>query len=129
MPTRPNSNFACATKAKDLIAYIYSITDAIPRKYKFNIWQKIQNNALEVLESLIMANEIMIGVTPEDNKERRNLQHKALAKLKVIDSLILIARECECIVPKKYEVISRLVSDCANLTGAWINSDKKRIQK
>ena len=87
----------------------------------------MQNLSLEVLENLILANEIMLG-KESDNSERRNLQQKAIAVLKVLDAICMIALENKCILPKQYENMTRLIADSINLTGAWINSDLKRIK-
>ena len=114
------------TKAKDLISYLFQISENAPKKYRFTLISKMQNSALGTLECLILANEILLG-SEEDNKARKDLQHKAIANLKVLDAIAMTARQVGCILPKQYEVLSRHISDCIKLTGAWINSDKKRL--
>lgn len=125
MAMRADSELKVITKAKDLISYLFQISENAPKKFRFTLISKMQNSALNVLEYLILANEIMLG-SAEDNKTRKDYQHKAIANLKVLDALAMSARQVNCILPKQYEVLSRHISDCVKLTGAWINSDKKR---
>ncbi len=126
MATRADSELMVITKAKDLISYLFQISENAPKKFRFTLVSKMQNSALNSLECLILANEIMLG-NAEDNKSRKDLQHKAIANLKVLDALAMSARQVNCVLPKQYEVLSRHISDCVKLTGAWINSDKKRL--
>ena len=126
MAMRADSELMVITKAKDLIAYLFRISENSPKKFRFTLISKMQNSALDTLECLILANEVMLGFT-EDNKARKDLQHKAIANLKVLDALAMTARQVGCIIPKQYEVLSRHVSDCIKLTGAWINSDRNRL--
>lgn len=126
MAMRADSELMVITKAKDLISYLFQISENAPKKYRFTLVSKMQNSALGTLECLILANEILLG-SEEDNKARKDLQHKAIANLKVLDAIAMTARQVGCILPKQYEVLSRHISDCIKLTGAWINSDKKRL--
>ncbi len=122
---RDNSELMVITKAKDIVDYAFCIAENAPKKFRFTLITRIQNTALDVLESLILANEILLSDSVE-RKTRKNLQHKTVAKLKVLDALAMAAREQRCILPKQYEVMSRYITDCLKLTGAWINSDNKR---
>lgn len=126
---RADSELMVITKAKDLVKYVFIISENAPKKFRFTLISHLQNNSLSVLESLIFANEIPLGKSETENYKRREYQQGAIAKLKVIDALSMAAKEAQCILPKQYAVISKLISDCLNLTGAWINSDKKRIDR
>lgn len=125
---RANSELMVITKAKDLIKYVFVISESAPKKFRFSLIGKMQSISLDILENLVLANEILLGDNIEDNRKRKDFQHMAIAKLNILDALCMAAREQQCILPKQYEVLSRLISDCLRLTGAWINSDKKRIQ-
>ena len=122
---RENSELMVITKAKDIVNYSFAIAENAPKKFRFTLITRMHNTALDVLESLILANEILLS-DPAERKTRKNLQHKAIAKLKILDALSLTAREQNCILPKQYEVMSRYITDCLKLTGAWIKSDSKR---
>lgn len=123
---RSDSELMVITKAKDLINYSFKISENAPKKFRFTLITKLHNLTLDVLESLILANEIPVGKTTAEDKKRRSYQQMAIAKLKMIDALAMIAREQKCILPKQYETLSKNVDECIRLTGAWINSDKKR---
>lgn len=86
----------------------------------------MQNLSLDILENLIFANEIMLDGKSENLLQRREHQHTAIADLKVLDAVAMIARQNSCILPKQYENISKMIYDCVKLTGGWMNSDIKR---
>lgn len=124
---RNNSELVVITKAKDLVSYIFTATEKSPKKFRFTLVNRMIDLSLEILENLIFANEVMLGESENNNVLRYKYQKTVIAKLKILDSIALIAREQNCILPKQYEILSRYIGDCINLTGAWINSDKKRM--
>ena len=123
---RADSELAVLTKAKNLISYVFVVSETAPKKYRFSLLAKMQNLSLDILESLILANEVLLGHSAVENEKRLQLQHDALAKLKVLDAVCLIARVRVCVTPRQYTVLSELIADCCNMTGAWIHSDRKR---
>lgn len=58
---------------------------------------------------------------------RLEFQHKALTDLKLLAYFSMLAMEQKCLLAKQYEQISRQATDCQNLLGAWIISDKRRF--
>lgn len=124
---RDDSELMVITKSRELAKCIFEICEKSPKRFRLTLVAKMSNQSLDILESLILANEVMIGRTRDENEKRINYQHSAIAKLKVLDSVVLIAREQQCILPKQYERITRLISECIKLTGGWINSDRKRF--
>ena len=91
----------------------------------------MQNLALEVVEQAYRANEVFVSDERHDqtSTKRLDIQHGALTSVKLLGYMALLAREQGCILPKQYEQITKLVSDCQNLLGAWINSDRKRLRQ
>lgn len=120
------SELIVITKSKDIISYIFTVSDKSPKRFRFSLISKMQNLSLEILENLILANEQMLN-SKENYYKRRNFQQNALAKLKILDTIILIAREQGCILPKQYENLSKNINECIKLTAAWVNSDKRRL--
>ena len=119
---------AVITKTKDLCSYILTVTDKSPKRFRFTLVAKLQNRALDALESLLLANEVYLANRRPENLARRlELQHQAITSLKVLGYLAQLAMEQGCILSKQYEQISKRVYDCQNLTGAWINSDRRRF--
>lgn len=121
---RADSELMIITKLKDLVNYCITISEKAPKKFRFTLVSKIDNISLELLESSILANEIELG-----DDRRKLLQKEIIGKLKVLDAYCLTARQVQCILPKQYEVISRLIVECIKLTRAWIKSDENRINK
>ncbi len=125
------SELTVITKAKDLCRYTLTVTEKSPKRFRFTLTSRIQNLALDVVESLYRANEIFMSGNGklEAHEKRLSLQHAALTSVKLLSYMALLGREQEAILPKQYEQITKLSSDCQNLIGAWINSDRKRMQR
>lgn len=122
------SELAVITKSKDLCNYIITITEKSPKKYRFVFVNRMQNLILDVIKNLYMANDFQLSKQKlSAYKLRLTHQQTALTKLRVLSYISLIAMEHKCILFKQYEIISKLNSDCQNMIGAWIVSDRKRI--
>ena len=114
--------------AKDLCTYIVTITQKSPKQFRFTFVTRMQNLAMDIIEDIYRANEVFIGAGNHKNAEKRlDLQHQALTSLKLLAYFSEIAMMQNCILPKQYEQIAKLTTDCQCLVGAWINSDKKRL--
>ncbi|GHT98418.1 hypothetical protein FACS1894154_03700 [Betaproteobacteria bacterium] len=128
--TTPTSELHIITKAKDLCAYVLITTEKSPKRFRFTLVVRMQNLAFDLIEQSYRANEIYtLGANREAATARRlDLQHSALTSVKLLAYMALLAREQGCILPRQYEHIAQLASDCQNLLGAWIISDAKRSQ-
>ncbi|MCR4594264.1 MAG: four helix bundle protein [Clostridiales bacterium] len=123
------SELAVITKAKDLCSYVMTVTQKSPKQFRFTFTSRMQNLSLDVIENLYRANDTFVTRdNPYSRDKRLELQHRAMTSLKLLTYFSLLAREQTCILPKQYEQISRQATDCMNLLGAWINSDRKRLQ-
>ena len=110
------------TKAKHLCAYVTTITEKSPKKFRFTFVNRLQNYCLDILENLYCANSLRTSIAR--NKILRNeLQREAYVKLKLLSYIAFISYENECILKKQYEQISLQVVDCINLLVAWTKSD------
>ena len=134
------SDLIVITKANDLCAYVLTVTEKSPKRFRFTLVGRMQNLTLDIIENIYRANEVYLGrgelcssEMPQPHEtlafeKRLDFQHAALTSLKVLGTMAQIAREQGCILPKQYEQITKQISDCQNLLGAWINSDKKRYK-
>lgn len=126
---RKQSELTVITKAKDLCSYIMTVTQKSPKQFRFTFTSRIQNLTLDIIEKLYRANDIFVT---RDNiaaqRERLELQRQALTDLKLLSYFSLLAFEQNCILSKQYEQISRQATECQSLLGAWISSDRKRLQ-
>ena len=131
MQMSKTGDLAVIIKAKDLSSYILTVTEKSPKRFRFTLTSRLQNYSLTIIENLILANEIYVQKTTmramqEAVVERRYMQRKAMAHLKLLSFMAQTAMESKCILPKQFEQISKKVYDTQNLLGAWMNSDKKR---
>ena len=123
------SELAVITKSKDLCSYVMTVTQKSPKQFRFTFTSRLQNLSLDVIEALYRANDTFVTKESISAREKRlEFQHQAMTDLKLLAYFSLLAREQNCILPKQYEQISRQSTDCQNLLGAWINSDRRRLQ-
>ena len=123
------SEMAVITRAKELCAYIMTVTQKSPKQFRFTFVSRLQNLSLDVIEKLYRANDTFIKKTDQAAQARRlDFQHGALTDLRLLAYFAMLAMEQKCLLPKQYEMISRLSADTQNLLGAWINSDRRRLQ-
>ena len=122
------SELLVITKTKKLAAYVITVTEKSPKKFRAVFVNRIQNYCLDCLEYLIEANSMRMDSTK--NKERRKeCQHQAFLKLKLLGYMAFLSLESQCILKKQYEQISLQVADCINLLVAWRKSDADRFGK
>lgn len=126
---KTQSELSVITKAKDLCSYVMTVTQRSPKHFRYTYVSRLQNLSLDIIEHLYRANDLFISKNDVRNNERRlEFQHQAMTELKLLAYFSLLAMEQKCILPKQYEQIARQTSDCRNMLGAWITSDKKRLQ-
>ena len=125
---KQQSELTIVTKAKELCSYIVTITQKSPKQFRFTFVTRLQNLSLDAIEKIYFANEVLLEKGNARNAEKRlALQHSALTLFKLIAYISELAMKENCILFKQYEQIAKLTTDCQRLTGAWINSDKKRL--
>lgn len=127
--TRPDSVLSCIPALKELIRYLFTVTENSPKKYRFTLIDRMQSESLDALTSVITANEIVIGRSDADNLCRSRYQHKALGHLNCLEALILISSEVGCILPKQYKELSGRIANAKYLIRKWMESDKRRIMQ
>ena len=126
---RKQSELTVITKEKDLCSYVMTVTQKSPKHFRYTFVSKLQNLALSVIENLFRANDVF--VSKQDilaQKERLEFQRTAMTDLKLLGYMALLSVEQKCILPRQYEQIARQLTDCQNLLGAWMNSDRRRLQ-
>ena len=126
MSTKTKSELQVVTSAKNLCSYVLIATNKSPKTFRFTLVSRLQNLTLNIIENIYRANEIFVQSKNLQNMQKRlEFQHSALTDIKILAYMALLAREQGCILPKQYEQISKLASDCQYLLGAWIKSDKR----
>lgn len=124
-----NHELTIITKTKKLAEYIFTITDKSPKKFRFTFVARMQNQALDIMENLLRANEIYFGSgsSSENRKRRVQYQEEAMVGIKILGYISMISREQGCILPKQFEQIALQLSECRKLLGAWMKSDRERM--
>lgn len=124
-----NSNdLIVITKAKKLGAYIITITEKSPKKFRSVFVNRMQNYCLDTIEYLLEANFIRMD-SPQKKLKREEYQKEAIIKLKLLGYIAMIAETSGCILKRQYRQISLQLAEVINLTLAWKKSDDERWKK
>ena len=126
---RQESELIVITKARDLCTYVMEVTQSAPKKFRFSYVNKMQNLSLSIIENCLRANELLFGGDhgTKNYNRRYDYQREAITEVKLLVYFAEMALRQDCILIRHYEQIAKLGSDCRNMLGAWINSDKKRL--
>ena len=115
-------------KAKDLCSYVMTITQKSPKHFRYTFVSRMQNLCLDVIENLFRANDTYVKKGDQAGLELRlEKQRNAMTDLKILAYISMLAMEQECILARQYEQIARQCTECQNLFGAWMNSDRRRL--
>ena len=115
------------TKAKDLCSYIMTVTQKSPKHFRYTFVSRLQNLSLDIIEKLYRANDIFINKNDMNSIQKRlHLQHEALTSVRLLAYFSQLAMEQGCLIFKQFQQISKYTTDCINMIGGWINSDRKR---
>ncbi len=129
MKVRDNtSELMVITKTKKLTAYVITITEKSPKKFRSVFVNRMQNYCLDCMENLIEANTLKMDST-KNREQRKQCQHNAFLKLKLLSYMAFLSLENNCILKNQYTQISLMLSDCINLLVAWRKSDADRYGK
>lgn len=124
LPTNAN-DLTVITIAKKLGAYIITITEKSPAKYRGVFVNRMQNLSLEVIELLLRANFLRMD-SDINKKERENYQKEAIIKLKMLGYISMVAENSGCILKRQFKQISIQIGETINLIVAWKKSDDER---
>ncbi len=121
------------TKAKDLCALVFEITEKAPKRFRFSLCAQLTKFGLSVIENVYQANECFVEVGSTDRERRvqrrRDYQAQASTDLKMLDYFLFLAVERGCILTKQYERAGRLIHECQLMLGGWIKSDNARFER
>lgn len=95
---KPAQEFAIITKAKDLVKHTFMMTSErrFPKKYRFTIVNRLHDLTLDIFQHIQEANELDL-TDPQEYRERRYEQKKALTECKTVLFLIELSFEKELI--------------------------------
>ncbi|MCI8347185.1 MAG: four helix bundle protein [Bacilli bacterium] len=124
MPTNAN-DLMVITVVKKLGAYIITVTEKSPKKFRGVFVVRMKNYCLDTLENLLEANFIRMDSLENKNK-RAEFQKQAIIKLKLLGYISMLAEISGCILKRQYKQISIQVAESINLITAWKKSDDAR---
>lgn len=113
------------TVTKKLAAYVITVTEKSPKKFRGVFVNRMQNYCLDTLEYLLQANFTRMD-SIENKKKREVNQKEAIIKLKLLGYVAMLAESSGCILKKQYKQISMQLTEAINLTIAWKKSDDDR---
>lgn len=95
--------FAIITKAKDLVKHTFMMTSErrFPKKYRFTIVNRLHDLTLDIFQHIQEANELDLA-DPQEYRERRYEQKKALTECKTVLFLIELSFEKELISSEQW---------------------------
>jgi len=105
---------------------MWASNKVFPKSVRFTLSQRMETAALDILESLIEANEIFPR-SEKEAAERLDLQKRALTKCKLILNLLDIALERGYIDIRRCEDLTKKILDVKNLTASWRKKDAARF--
>ena len=132
MPQQPRngeqSEFLLITKAKDLVKHTFLMTNdrRFPKKYRFTVVNRLQNLVIDIFKHIQEANELDLS-DPQEFRERRYEQKKALTKCKTVLFLIEISFENSLISKDQCDAWTKSVLNVKYMTASWRKKDRERV--
>lgn len=112
------------TKSMELVKHSYRITsncNRYPKKYRFSLVDRIQLKSMDIYENLLEANRILV---PQDLKERKEIQTKAILYCDELLFYIELSKEIGLLDFNSMEYWSKMVCDIKFMTIAWRKQSK-----
>lgn len=122
------------SKARDLVDETMSRTEKFPKRVRFNLSNRMDGMAQDILEYIVMANETNPDLETDPARraeakvDRRKLQTLALTRCKVLLIFIDIALGRQLIDRRVCEYWSKRVLDVKYMTAAWRKKDAARFR-
>ena len=79
---KKKSDLMVIVKAKELCAYVMTVTQKSPKQFRYTFTSRLQNLTLDIMENLMRANDIFLQKGDvEPMKTRLDRQHSAMSSL------------------------------------------------
>ena len=119
----PRANVAAVESSYQLLLWLIPVLDGLPRSQKFQLGDRLQTTALQVLDTLIEA---------AYSRERGALLRRANLDLEKLRFWVRLAKDLKLLDFKRYEHASRLIDELGRQVGGWLRADggaRKTAQK
>ena len=104
----------------ELLQWMIPLLDKFPRVRRFTLGERIEDNLLTVLESLVEA-AYSSATTKQQALKQANL------KLETLRHLWRLSHELQAISLRRYEHGARLMDDLGRQIGGWLRNQRGRI--
>ena len=104
-------------KLYELYKLLYLYRSSVPKADRYSLWQKAENNCLELLELILSASR-------SSKPAKLPLLEDASVKLNSLRLFIRLAKETRAIDLKKYVALQSLVDEIGRMLGGWLRSVK-----
>lgn len=105
-------------KIVELYKTLHLYRNSIPKQDRYAIWQKCENNTIEILEHLI--------TTAQYTNELKIIELNGLSrKLNTLRVLIRLSKEIKIINITKYICLQGIIDEIGRMTGGWLKSLKQ----
>lgn len=130
---KAQGDLTVTVKAKDLYAYILDVTQKCPKQHRVTFSTRLQNHALDVVTEIYLANDIYVKNLKGANAynrytKRLDYQRSAIAKLRLIGYISMLAVERNILTAKQYKIISEKSTEVIIMLAGWITADKNRLE-
>ncbi len=94
----------------DLILWFFPVINKFPQKQKFVLGQQIQNELLEIIKDIIVAN---------NEREKTVFLKKISVRLDTLRTLVRLAKDLHFLSIKQYECAAVSINEVGKLLSGW----------
>jgi hypothetical protein len=114
-PPRQRPNVAAVEAMYQLVLWLIPVLDGLPRRQKFQLGDRLQSTALDVLDALIEA---------AYTRERTALLQSANLGLEKLRYGLRLANDLQLLDFRRYEHAARLVDAVGRQVGGWLRAER-----
>ncbi len=109
------TNVAAVESAYQLVLWLIPVLDKLPRRQKFQLGDRLQSTALDVLDRLIEA---------AYTRDRAALLQQANLGLEKLRFWLRLAHDLQLLDFKRYEHAARLIDELGRQVGGWLRAQR-----
>lgn len=102
-------------KTYELYKVLHSYHERISKSQRYTLWQKCENTALVLLETILQAGY-------SKTEEKTELLYIISSKVDLLKVLIRLAKETRTLNPKQYLEVQTILQEIGKMVGGWLKS-------
>lgn len=95
----------------DLVLWFGRKSGEYPKKFRFNIGEKVLETLLEVLGNLVEAQY--------SHERKKEILRRTNMRLQLLRYLMRLSKDLQCITLKEYEYAARQIHEVGAMVGGW----------